>query len=812
MQLPADLRWALRSLASSPGLALSAVLVLSLGLGANLTVFSFFNTVLLRPLPGIRGGGDLALIGRTGRGGGFFNTSYPDYRDLRADARSFQHLAARQPAAMSVAVDGSTERIRGEAVSSNYFDALQTRIVAGRGFLPSEDMVAGDGAVAVLSHGYWVRRFASDPAAIGRVIVIDKAPFTVVGVAEPGFRGNYLPAPAEIFIPISMYDPLMLSRRNSSWLSLFGRLAEGASRARADAELHALGVSYRARHAADFDDLSFRTARFNSVDEDLGNGDASAMVAVLGTLCLLSLFVVCANVANLLLARASARTREIAIRLSLGAGRAGVIRQFLIEGLLLAAAAAPMAAVAGGWCSERLAALIPTEGAVGRIQVDAPLDANMLLAAAALTLLAALAFAGPAAWAASKTNLVAGLKTGEAGMGGAAGRARMRNTFAAVQVALSLTLLVCAALVGRSVQLLKRSDHGVALDSVAIASIDLEGAKYAQPAGKAFLEEPRRRLGELPGIRAAATSSVVPFSGSGMSLFGLWGGAVPQERRVHPYTNIQSPGFFDTIGMPLLYGRDFSPRDVENSRFAAIVNEKLARQLFPKGDPLGQIVYTGSKEVPSLEIVGVARDGLSPNPHDGILPALHLSLHQMKAFNLRQTILARTAGPPAGQLAAIRKVVADMDRNLPVFEESTLRVAFDGSFFMVTMVGAVAGFSGAMSLVVCTIGLYGLMSFTVGRRVRETGVRLALGATPASVIATMLSDGARAAAAGAGLGLALSMALTRILRSLLFGVDPAEPAVLAGAALFVTAAALAACYLPARRASRIHPSEALRYD
>jgi predicted permease len=807
-----DIRWAARSLVRSPGLAIAAVLVLSLGLGANLTVFSFFNSALLRPLPGIRGEERLVLVGRSDRGRGFFSNSYPDYRDLRAEAKSFSHLAARQPMSMSVAAGGPVERLRGEAVSSNYFEALGVRIALGRGFQPDEDAVVGKGAVVVVGHAYWERQLGGDPAALGREIMINGAAHTIVGVVERGFRGNYLPAPAEIFIPISMFDPVHLGRRDSTWLNLCGRLAPGVSPGRADAELAVLGAAYRTKHQASFREMSFRTARFNSVDADLGSSDVTAMVAVLGALALLSLFLVCANVANLLLARAMARGREVSIRLSLGAGRASVVRQFLAEGLMMAAGATALGLAASLWCSELLASMIPTEDGVGRIRLDAALDPRMLLAAVLLALFATVAFAGPAAWLASRANLLPGLRSGEAGSGGSAGRTRMRSLFAGVQVALCLALLACAGLVGRSVYLLGRSDHGVALDRIAIASIDLEAARYGQSAGLALFAELRARLAAQPGVAAVATARMVPFSGAGMSLFGVWGGDVPERSAVYAYTNVQSPGLFDALAMPLLYGRDFTDRDNQASRLVAIINERLARRLFPRGDPLGQTIRTNSADFPEFEIIGVARDGLAPNPQDGRLSALHLSMNQIPRWGMRQTVLLRTSGPLAPQFASMRSVAAALDRNLPLYEQGTLRAAFEGSYFMVRMAGAVAGFSGVMAAVVATIGIYGLMAFNVSRRTREIGLRLALGATPARVLGTTVSAGLRSVAVGVAAGLALSLAITRILRALLFGVEPTEPAVLLSATAFVLVAASVACYFPARRASRVEPSAALRYE
>lgn len=806
-----DFGSAFRSLRRNPGLALAAVLVLSLGLGANLTIFSFFNAALLKPLPGIRGEDSLVLIGRSNRAGQFLNLSYPDFADLRRDLKSFSHVAARQPVAVSVAAGGQTERVRGEAVSSNYFEALRTRIVLGRGFQPNEDAVLGEGAVVVISHRYWQRRFQGADSVPGQQIILNRAPFTIIGVAEPGFRGNYLPAPADLFFPVSMYSGVELASRDATWLSVFGRLAPGYPSGRANVELATVAVPMRLKHAADFKDMTFRTARFNSVDEDLGSGDASAMTAVLGVLTLLSLFLVCANVANLLLVRAAGRWREISIRLALGAGRLGIIRLFLAEGMILALVAAAAGTIAGVWCSELLAAMIPTEDGIGRIELQAGVDSNLLIAALVLALLATLAFAGPAAWAASRTSIQTGLKPGETGAGGSAGRTRLRTVFAAVQVALCLTLLVCAGLVGRSMMLLARSDHGVELDRVAIGSIDLEAGKYTQPQGRAFLRELQERVRALPGVESVAVARIVPFAGGGMSLFGIWGGSRSKEARLHVNTNVQSPGFFDTIGMPLLYGRDFGPLDNEAARPAVIINEALARRMFPGVNAVGQIIFADARETPSFEVIGVARDGLSPNPQDGKVPAIHFSLNQV-GQNLKQTIFVRTAGPPSVQLAPMRQVVASMDPNVPVFDQGTLRAAFEGSFFTVKLAGTIATFTGLLAMIVSTIGLYGLMAFTVARRTREIGVRLALGASQTRVLGSALAGGIRSTGIGLAAGLALSLTVTRVLRNVLFGVDPVEPAVIAAAAVFVLAAALTACYLPARRASRVDPASALRYE
>lgn len=810
--LLADLRASIQSLLRNPGLALAAVLVLSLGLGANLTIFSFFNAALLRPLPGIHDDGQLVLVGRSNRANRFLNSSYPDFEDLRREVKSLSHLAAHQPVAMAAAVAGVTERVRGEAVSSNYFEALRTRIQAGRGFLPSDDSRIGEGAVAVISDRYWKLRFDGRPDAIGASIMINSTAYTIVGVAQPGFRGNYLPAPADLFIPLTMYPGIELRHRDATWLSLFGRLAPGYSVSQANAELAVLGTAMRSKHAADFQDMFFRTARFNSVDEDLGTGDASAMAGVLGVLTMMSLFLVCANVANLLLARATSRWREVSIRLSLGAGRSSIVRMFLAEGLILAGIAAAIGTLASAWCADLLASMIPLEGSAGHLELNAGIDRSVLGVAFVLAALAAVAFAGPAAWAASRTDIQSGLKPGDAGVGGIAGRTRMRTVFAAVQVALCVTLLACSGLVARSIILLSGANHGVALDRIAIGSIDLEANRYYQSTGLAFLDELQARLRTTPGVESVALARMVPFSGSSMSLFGVSARNAPGEFQVYPYTNIQSPGFFETLGTPLLVGRDFSSRDHEKAPRVAIINETLAKRLFGSDDPIGKLIHTNAQAMPSFEVIGVARDGLAANPQDGKVPALHLSLHQVPGQNLHQTIFVRGARPPAEQIAVMRELVAAMDRNVPLFEESTLRAAFEGSFFMVRMAGAVSGFSGLMAAVVSTIGLYGLVAFTVSRRTREIGIRLALGAEPMRIAGSVVSGGFRPVAAGLAVGLALSAAVTRILRSLLFGVEPAEPAVLAAAAAFVAVKALGACYLPARRASRVDPALSLRYE
>lgn len=801
-----DLCHAVRIYLRHPGLPAAAVVVLALGIGVNLAVLMLVNTVLFRPMPRVRNEANLVLIGRTFRTGGHFQSfSYPDFADVRRAATSFEQVAAYRLQRYALRSEGQTDRVTGEAASDNYLDALQVRLAAGRWFQPNE------ANAAVISDRLWDRRWSRSPGLLGQTVQINGVDHTIVGVTEEGFRGGGLLGDADLFTPLAGLNALdrtfdHLGHRDASWLAVFGRLKPGVTRDRADSELAALGVALRAKHALDFTEMLFRTARYNALHEDLRWDSITVFLAVLTGLTLVTVLVVCANVANLLLARMATRRREIAIRLSLGAGRGGIVRQFLVEGLVLGVAGVLAGGLVAGWAADWLAAMVPSDGG-NKVVLDLVWDGRLMAYSAALAIGTTLCMALPAAWQSSQASVLSDLKAGEAGQV----RTSLRAVLAVAQVALCMVLIAAAALAARSARELRLLARDVPATQVSIASVELAPGGYSQERGKAFLARLHERLTALPGVESVALANMTAFSGSATVLFGVSGGNVPAERRIHPTTNLVSPGYFRTLGLPLLAGRDFLAGEGQR---AIVINEPLARRMFPDRPAAGQRVLTQSKQYPDFTVVGVVQDrALDLGRNDADEPRAYFLLRQFDNHNLDQTIHVRSALAPAAVHQAIRAAVAELDPHLPVFGQNTLAgVMEDQSMFTQKMIQAVGGYSSAMAIVVAAIGLYGLIAFRVAQRTREIGLRIALGASPGDILRRVLREGWWIGLGGIALGSALVAAMTRVLVGVLYGVKPVEPLALALAAGVLLAATLVACALPAWRATRIAPGVALRWE
>jgi predicted permease len=799
-----ELRYAVRSLWKSPGFTVTAVLLLSIGFGANATIFSLVNSILLRPVPGIAQADRLAIVGKTVRGSRWSgNHSYPDYRDLAARNTVFAGLASYDYLPMSLSDGTQTDRVAGGLVSGNFFQVLGVRMGAGRLFGAVEDSKRE--AAAVISEALWNSRWNRDPAVVGKQVTINGKPFTIIGVAGAGFRGVLIDSVADVWIPLSMHEAVGRGKgldtlRDAAWIALIGRLKPGVSLGEARAQIGAIGQQLAAAYPADNRDKQMLLEPYSPVGG--GAGEAITFLSILVAVAGLALLIVCANVANLLIARASSRQREIAIRTSLGAARWRIVRQMLVEGLVLSSGGVLAGLIVTLWTTAAIERLFPIIGGMD-VALDFRPDLRVLAFSLALAFVSTATFVLAPAFTATRLDLAEALKSG--GMAVAGGRSRLRSVLAVVQVGVGLLLIVCAGLLTRSYANLKSSDPRVNLDAVLLASIDPDANGYDKARGLDVMNRVVDRVSRIPGVQSAALAMMVPFGDTALSLGPV---AAEGQRPVSSDMNLVGPGYFATIGVPILRGRDFRASDTRGAPNVAIINQMLARTLWPTGDPIGKTFRIGD-EPGVWEIAGVAANIRYRSARDHDRPFVYLPVAQ--SYIGRTTIHVRGANP-AGLVESVRRAVLEVDRNLPVFDVRSLRGQFDRSLWTDRLIVILLGAFGAVAALVAAIGLYAVMSFHVTRKTREIGIRMALGASISEVLAQSLRDGIVLTAIGAVLGLGLSLAATQVLRQFLFGVTPADPWTLAGAVLFLAVTAGLASIVPARRAARVEPMIALRYE
>ena len=827
--LLSDLRFALRLLGRAPGFVASAALVLGLGVGASAAVFTLASGILLRPLPVAE---PERLVWLTEHGvSGPRNLSYPhalEYRDGAAAALA--GIAGYGTVRLALAGDGEPERVEGQIATAGYFDLLGVRPLHGRGFLPEEEG-PGERLVAVVGHDLWHRRFGADPALVGREVVLDSRPFTVVGIAPPGFVGLEAGQPAEVWVPMAAHRVVLpwsgdpLAEREASWLRTVARLRDGVSvdQATAAAAVVARADAHGSHDPRGRQAREERSPVVTPLTGPLHPGDRAdvvpALVLLLGVTGLVVL-IACANVANLLLGRAAARRREIGIRLSLGATRWRLVRQLLTESLLLGLAGGCVGLVLAAWTTDALLAFAELPVAVRELAVlDGRVLAFTLVVAVGTGLLFGLTPAlhavrpGPALR--DEALALGGYRRG--GRGGRwrvrrVSRSRLQGLLVAGQVALSLVLVVCSGLLGKSLLLAAGASPGFDVAHQLSLSFDLTTQGYAPEAAAGFERELLARAAAVPGVRSAALASIVPRSGLmiGSEAFLPGQAAGDEPRRV--YLDAVTPGYFATLDLPLLAGRDIGLGDVPGAPAVAIVNETAAKRFWPGRSPLGQRLSLDGPEGDLVEVVGVARDVVYDSLSDPPRPFLYLSHWQHPDLLAESTLLVRAAGDPAPLARPLTAEIRAMDAALPVFEVRTLREIGRLRLAKERAVATLLGTSGALALLLAAMGLYGVIAYTVAMRTREIGVRMALGAAPRQVLGQLVGEGLRLALIGVAAGLVLALGAARLIAGMLYGVGPADAATFGGVALLLTAVAAAASWLPARRAARVDPVVTLRAE
>jgi predicted permease len=823
-----DVKHAVRGLKKAPGFAAVVILTLGLGIGANAAIFSLLDQVLLRSLP-VRDPGSLVLLDGPGafRGRTFNNMtfSYPMYTDFRDRNEVFTGVLGRFPTATTVVWQGQAERAAGELVSGNYFEVLGVGPAVGRLFDAADDRTPGAHPVAVLSHGYWTRRFGADPMVLNQTITVNGHPYTIVGVSARGFEGIQVGQSADVMVPMMMKAQMTptwndLDNRRSRWVTIMGRLEPGISADAAEAQLNVVYKQVNQRELAEMTDVSesFRT-RFAAKHLEVLPGyrglsdlrqQFSSPLVILMAMVGAVLLIACANVANLLLARTTSRQREIALRLALGAGRSTIVRQYLAESLVLAAAGAAVGLVLATWTGSLLLSALPGDQAAQTLSA-AP-DGRVVAFALALSIVTSLIFGIAPALQATRASVTSALKEEAGSVAGGHRQARLRRVLVVAQIAASMLLLVGAGLFARSLYNLKTIDPGFEVDQLIAFSIDPTLNGYEGARVQSYYERLHQELASVPGVRSVSMSAIGFLTGNqwGMTV-RVDGYQAKEGEDMNPSVDAVGPGFFATMAIPLLAGREFSERDVIGAPRVAIINETMARYFFGDASPVGRRFGFGRDQAADIEIVGVVKDVRSLQLRDRAPRFVYLPYRQDPEIT-GMTVYMRIAAGSGTTATAVRQAAQRIDPNLPIFDMKSMALQVDESLFVERMVAALSIAFGALAALLAAIGLYGVMAYAVARRTREIGIRVALGAERMRVLWLVLRDVAMVAIAGITLGLLVALYVTRRIESQLFGLSPTDATTLAAAVVLLFGVALLAGFIPARRATAIDPMVALRAE
>jgi predicted permease len=812
-----DVRFGARVFRKSPGLSAVALLSLALGIGVNTAIFSLVNVVLLRPLPA-EAPEQLVYVYTTDRNSpGSLENSHLNYVDFRERSQVFSGLMDYTTIPLSFDHAGQTERVTGQLVSGNYFDVLGVRPALGRTFLPEEDRTPGASPVAVVSHNFWTRRMNADPEPVGKVIKLNDHPFTVVGVAPRSFTGVDLSVVPEVWLPQMMFHEAApgtetrYTNRRFLFLSVVGRLRPGGSLGQAQDALSALASQLAEAYP---NDNAGRGVKLVPLSEVRLNPDGNnvlfrisvLLLSIVGTI----LLIACVNVANLLLARATSRRKEIAIRLALGSSRARLVTQLLTEALLLSTAGGLLGLGLAYLTKDLLRVLIPPSFQMEGVGIA--LDARVLLVTLALSVASGLLFGLFPGLQASRPELVSTLKSDIMAVEGRAAAFTLRKALIVAEVSLCVVTLVVATLFLRSLSNARQIDPGFKADNVLLAAVDISLKNYDEAKAEAYARQfyPQlvERVGSLPGVEQAVISRSRPFEkGFSRSVF-IEGAENPDDQRgVLVRANIVGAGYFKTLGIPVLSGREFADTDRADTPTVVIVNEAMARRFWPNQDAVGKRLKL-IKDPAAREVVGVVRNTKVNSLTEQDQPYLYLPLSQH--YTPTATVYARTTSAPEQFTAAVRREVQTLDPSLPVFDVRTLREQTDRSLWAERSTARLLTLFGLLALLLAASGIFGIVSYFISQRTRDIGIRLALGAQPAAVIRLVMGEVLVLVGLGVVLGVGATLALTHLLRSLLYGISPTDLFAFISAPAVLFAVALLASFLPARRAAKIDPLRTLR--
>jgi predicted permease len=809
-----DARFAVRLLRKSPLFTITAALSLAIGIGANTTIFAIANALLVRPLPGLAEPDRLVDLGRTQRGQGFDTVSHPYYRAVRERTTTLSGVYAihLEPTAMSLGGRAEAERVYGTLVSGSYFPTLGTHPALGRLLQDEDDVTMGGHPVAVISHKLWERRFGSDPGIVGQTIVLNNHPFAVVGVAPKGFQGTTLLEP-DLWLTLSMLSQgaprmtaRMMTERRIVWLVMGGRLKEGVSIAQAQSEMDAIAAALQREYPDDYRDRGIAVMQSALVPGRIGvvAGFLGLLMAIVG----LVLLIACVNLAGMMLARAVGRRREIAVRLAVGAGRGRVIRQMMIEALVVFAAGGIAGFILSSWLTSLLLSLLP--------QLPFPITLGIqndwrVVTFAILMCLAAALLSGLApALQASRADLVPSLKT--EGMDSGPSRLRLRNAFVIGQITMSLLLVIVAGLFFRALQHATSIQPGFDQERVDVVSLDLSVAGIRAESEAPFVRQLLERVRALPGVESATTAWDLPLDGGRMGLGSLRapGPRLPDVAPLFADWNVVETDFFRTMRIRLMSGRDFADSDTRQAPRVAIVNEALARRMWPGQEPLGQrLVSENPDETVELTVVGVAADAKLVTLGGAAEPYIYVPMSQQSMSRI--SLLVRTEGSRSS-IPQVRALLREMQPTLPITEAMPLGDITAIGLVPQRIAASVAGSLGLIGLLLAAIGIYGVTAYSVSRRTREIGIRIALGADRGRVLRLVLRQGVVLAAIGVAIGIVLAGLGSTFLESLLFGVRGLDPLTFGAACVLFALVTLVASYLPARRAASVDPMVALRTE
>ena len=794
-----------------PGLSSIAIITLALGIGANTAIFSLVNTVLLRPLP-IDRPEQLVSLNSDSPGSNVPTLSYPNYRDFRDRNDVLAGLLCYRFSPISLSNNGVNERMWAYLVSGNYFDVLGVKPALGRFFTEQDDKAPGAHPVAVITYNCWQKRFAGATDVVGKNVIVNGRSFTIIGVAGQGFHGSEISYVPEMWFPMMMLGQIepgsdYLEDRDSANLFVQGRLNPGVTTQQAETQLKTIAAELAREYPNENENKTIMLSPpglFGAFMRGPIVGFAGVLMAVVGLVLLLA----CTNLANLLLARATERRKEIAIRLAIGAGRGRLLRQLLTESVLLAACGGVLGLGLAYWVVNAMMAFKPPMDIPLSTQLH--IDYRVLLFTAAVSLLTGVVFGLLPALQATNPDLVPALKD-ETSIGGYR-RSWLRNGLVVFQVSLSLLLLICAGLVLRGLQRAQFLSPGFVAQHAIEMSFDLNLQGYDGARSKQFKRNLLERVRTVPGVSYAGLSNFVPLS-LNINNNNVFVEGAPQERGANipsTMTSAASPGFVPPLGVDLLEGRDFTDEDGDTSPRAAVVNEAFARRFWPGQSALGKRFSFQGVTGPWIEVIGVMRDGKYFSLGEDPSPFIYVNLRPTDGSYL--TLMVRTSSEPQAVIGALRSEFHELDSNLPVYSVRTMTEHMALPLFPARVAATLLGSLGVLALILAAIGIFGVMSYAVSQRTREIGIRMALGADAARILRLVIGQGLKLILFGLAIGLLAAFAGTRLMSSLLYGVSATDTVTFGVIALLLTGVALLACYLPARRATRVDPMIALRCE
>ena len=806
-----NLQYSLRTLRKRPGFTVTVVITLALGIGANATIFTWIKAVLLEPLPGIEQPERLVEVWGATRNNSALSLSYLDYLDYRDRNVVFSGLAAHQVQPLNLGRGGKPERVWGAVVSGNYFNVLGVKGLIGRTFLPEEDRTPNSHPVAVIGYGLWQRDFGADPKVIGRTITLNEHDFTIIGVTPKEFGSPFAGIALDAWTPVMMKDYVALPHfsltdRGSRWLMVMGRLKPGVTVVQAQANVAAIARQLERTYRQTNDQMGAAVYLLSQSPFSLKRSMQSALAVLMAAVAIV-LLIACANIANLLLARAASRRKEIAVRLALGSTRWRMLGQMLTESFVLASCGAAVGLTLAFWTARSLPAFLPPYGI--QVSFDTRPDVVVLAFTLGLTVITTVLFGLAPALQASKPDLVAALKDNAAALEQGQRKFPLQHALVISQMALSTVALISAGLFVRSLREAYEADPGFDPHRVLLASFDPFLSGHDDNHGREFYRRLIERVRTLPGVQSVTLARRLPLTLSGIAFANVVidGYTPAKDEDMHLNYETVGPDYFRTMRIPLVQGRDFDERDNEHARGVVIINETMARHYWTGGDALGRRIKLDKSW---LQIVGIAKDVKNRTLNEALQPFLYVPFLQDYRSNM--ILVARTVIEPKTMFHAVRAETAALDPKIPMFDAKTFEEHIGLSLFLQRMAATILSIFGLLALSLAAVGVYGVMAYAVSQRTRELGIRISIGASRSDVLKLILGQGLTLSVVGLIGGLVTALVVTRFSAHLLYGVSSADPVTFTVIALLLLGVAVVSGYFPARRATRIDPVVALRME